>query len=421
MSHGPAVSAGPARTTLALDVDRVRQDFPILQLRVKDKPLVYLDNAATSQKPRAVIETLERYYSAENANVHRGVHYLSEHATEAYEKARRSVQRFLHAKDAAEIIFVRGTTEAINLVAYTFGRARVKAGDEILVSAMEHHSNIVPWQMLCQSQGARLRVIPMDDTGTLDLGEYQRLLGPRTRLVAVTHVSNALGTVNPIKEMVALAHSQGIPVLVDGAQAAPHDRVDVQDLDCDFYAVSGHKMYGPTGIGALYGKAIHLEAMPPFQGGGDMIRSVTFEHTEFAPIPAKFEAGTPDIAGAVGLEAAIEYIESLNWEQVRAHESALLSHATEALSQIPTLRVIGTAPNKAAVLSFVLPGVHPHDIGTIADRDGIALRAGHHCAQPVMDRLGIPATARASFAFYNTHQEVDALAAAVERARQIFG
>jgi cysteine desulfurase/selenocysteine lyase len=404
-----------------LDVDRIRQDFPILRRSVNGKPLVYLDNAATSQKPMAVIDALNRYYSNGNANIHRGVHHLSQEATEAYERARQRVQRFINAREPREVIFVRGTTEAINLVAYTFGRARVKTGDEIIVSLMEHHSNIVPWQILCDSVGAHLRVIPMDASGTLDLDQYEKLLNGRTRLVAITHVSNALGTINPIKDMVRSAHALEVPVLVDGAQAAPHGRVDVQDLDCDFYAFSGHKTYGPTGIGALYGKASRLEAMPPFQGGGDMIRSVSFARTEFAPIPSKFEAGTPDIAGALGLEAGLDYVESIGWDAIATHEAALLQRASETLNEIPGVTLVGTAPHKAAVVSFTVAGVHPHDVGTIADREGIALRAGHHCAQPVMERLGIPATARASFAFYNTPEEVDALAAAVRRAQAIFG
>ena len=421
MTRGPAAPAPAVTRARALDVARIRNDFPILQTMVNGKPLIYLDNAATSQKPRPVIEALERYYAAENANIHRGVHHLSERATEAYEQARRRVQAFLNAREAREVVFVRGTTEAINLVAQTFGRSQIKSGDEIIVSAMEHHSNIVPWQMLCESTGARLRVIPMDDAGNLDLEAYERLFSSHSRLVAVTHVSNALGTINPVRGMIRSAHDRGVPVLVDGAQAAPHGPVDVQDLDCDFYAFSGHKTYGPTGIGILYGKAARLEAMPPFHGGGDMIRSVTFERTEYAPIPSKFEAGTPDIAGSLGLAVALAYLEGVGWKGIQAQESALLEHATDALSEIPGLTLVGTARAKAAVVSFTIQGIHPHDIGTIADREGIALRAGHHCAQPVMDRLGIPATARASFAFYNTHEEVDALAAAVRRAQQIFG
>ena len=404
----------------SLEVDRIREDFPILRRRINDKPLIYLDNAATSQKPQAVIDVLDRYYATENANIHRGVHHLSERATLAYDRARERVRRFLNAGEAREIVFVRGTTEGINLVAYTFGRLRVKAGDEVIVSVMEHHSNIVPWQILCDEVGARLRVIPMDAAGNLELDLYPRLLSARTRLVAVTHVSNALGTINPVKEIVALAHARGVPVLVDGAQAVPHGPVDVRDLDCDFYVFSGHKAYGPTGIGILYGRAALLEAMPPFHGGGDMIRSVTFEGTEFAPIPAKFEAGTPDISGAIGLEAALDYVAHVGWEGIRSHEADLLQHATELLEKIPGVTLVGTAPQKAAVVSFTVAGIHPHDVGTVADREGIALRAGHHCAQPLMDRLGIPATVRASFAFYNTHAEVDALASAVRHAQQIF-
>jgi cysteine desulfurase/selenocysteine lyase len=415
--------AKPARrrSTQRFDVARVRQDFPILSQLVRGKPLVYLDNSATSQKPRSVIETLDRYYTTQNANVHRGVHFLSEAATTAYERARASVQRFINARDSAEIIFVRGTTEGINLVASTLGRSRVQPGDEIVISAMEHHSNIVPWQIVCETQGASLRVIPMDDDGNLLLDEYRRMLNARTKLVAVTHISNALGTINPAAEMVRLAHEHGIPVLLDGAQAVPHQPVDVQELDCDFYAFSGHKMFGPTGIGVLYGKAELLNALPPYQGGGDMIRSVTFEHTEYAPIPAKFEAGTPDIAGALGLEAAIEYLDGLNWEQLQAHEAGLLRYANEGLSSIPGVELVGQAQEKASVVSFIVDGIHPHDVATIADREGVALRAGHHCAQPVMTRFGIPATVRASFAFYNTLEEIDVLLGAISHARELLG
>ncbi|MBI4421284.1 MAG: cysteine desulfurase [Gemmatimonadetes bacterium] len=413
--------AAPVASRAPLDVERIRRDFPVLNRTVNGKPLVYLDSAATSQKPRVVIETLQRYYSAENANIHRGVYYLSERATEAYEAARTRAARFLGAPDPREVVFVRGTTEAINLVAYTFGRTRIGQGDEVVLSAMEHHSNIVPWQMACEAGGARLRVAPINDRGELLLEEYQRLLGPRTRLVAITHVSNALGTVTPVREIIELAHAKGVPVLVDGAQAAPHQRLDMRELGCDFYAVSGHKMFGPMGIGLLYGKAQHLEAMPPFHGGGDMIRSVTFERTEYAPIPAKFEAGTPNVAGVAGLVAAIDYLEGIGWDAIAGHEAELVRHATEALARVPGVRLVGTAAERASVVSFVLEGVHAHDVGTIADHDGIAIRAGHHCAQPVMDRFGIPATARASFAFYNTHEEVEALVAAVTRARKVFG
>jgi len=404
----------------ALDVEKIRAEFPILQQQVHGKPLVYLDNAATSQKPRAVIDAITHYYERDNANIHRGVHYLSERATEAYEAARRAAQGFLGATLPSEIIFVRGTTEAINLVAQTFGRTRVGAGDEVIVTTMEHHSNIVPWQMLCDEKGAKLRVAPISDRGEIDLEEFQKLLGPKTRLVALTHVSNALGTINPIREIVRMAHDRSVPVLVDGAQAVPHLKVDLRDLGCDFYAFSGHKIYGPTGIGVLYGKSELLEAMPPYQGGGDMISSVTFEKTTYNKVPFKFEAGTPDVAGAIGLGAALAYVNSLGIEQIGAHEHALLAYATEAVSAIPGVRVIGTAQHKAGVLSFLLDDIHPHDIGTILDQEGIAIRTGHHCSEPVMHRFGIPATARASFAVYNTFQEVDALVRGIEKVREVF-
>jgi cysteine desulfurase/selenocysteine lyase len=399
----------------------VRQDFPVLAGTANGCPLVYLDNAATSQKPRAVIETLTRFYQTENANIHRGVHELSQRATLAYEAARAKLQRFLNASDPHEVIFVRGATEAINLVASSFGRIRLRPGDEVVVSAMEHHSNLVPWQIACEIAGARLRVIPMSDAGELDLDALRHMLGDRTRLVAVVHVSNSLGTINPVPEIVRMAHDAGVPVLVDGAQAAPHMPIDVQELDADFYALSGHKMFGPTGIGVLYGKAKLLDAMPPYQGGGEMIRSVTFEKTTYAPLPAKFEAGTPHIAGAIGLGAAVDYLRGLSWEWIQHHEHDLLEYATEQLRFIPGLRIVGTAARKAAVISFVLEGVHAHDIGTILDQSGIAIRTGHHCTQPVMDRLGIPATARASFAFYNTREEVDALVRGVQEVRAVFG
>jgi cysteine desulfurase/selenocysteine lyase len=401
-------------------VERIRKDFPILERQVHGQPLVYLDNAATTQKPRAVIDAIVAYYATENANIHRGVHLLSELATEAFEGARIRVQRFLHADHAREVIFVRGATEGINLVAQTYGRHAVGAGDEIIISALEHHSNIVPWQMLCEEKGARLRVIPIDDTGTIDLDAYQMLLGKRTRLVAVAHVSNALGTVVPVKHVIALAHARGVPVLVDGAQAAPHLRVDVRDLDCDFYVFSGHKTYGPTGIGALYGKTELLERMPPYQGGGDMIRSVSFEKTTYNALPYKFEAGTPHIAGAVGLGIAVDYLEGLGLDRIAAHEHDLLDHATEAVSAVPGVRLIGTAPDRAAVLSFLVEGIHAHDVGTILDREGIAVRAGHHCAMPVMARFGVAATTRASLALYNTHDEIDTLVRALERVREVF-
>jgi cysteine desulfurase/selenocysteine lyase len=402
------------------DLARVRAEFPILTQTIHGKPLVYLDNAASTQKPRAVIDTLSRFYATEYANIHRGVHYLSELATAAHESAREKVRSFVNAKDHAEIIFLRGTTEAVNLVAATFGRTRVGKGDEIILSALEHHSNIVPWQMLAEDAGARIRVIPMNDAGELDLDEYERLLGPKTRMVAVTHVSNALGTRNPIRRMVVLAHAHGVPVLVDGAQAVAHTRVDVQDLDCDFYAFSGHKLYGPSGIGVLYGKLEHLSAMPPYQGGGEMIRTVTFEKTTYADPPHRFEAGTPSIAGAVGLGAAIDYLQSIGLEAASAHEADLLDYATRKLSTMDGVRLIGTAREKGAVLSFILDGIHAHDVGTVLDHEGIAVRAGHHCAQPVMDRFGIPATARASFALYNTREEVDALVRGIGKVQEIF-
>jgi cysteine desulfurase/selenocysteine lyase len=403
------------------DVERIRKDFPILHQEVHGKPLVYLDNAATAQKPQAVIDALAGYYAMDNANVHRGVHRLSERATEAYEGARGRIRRFLNAAHTREIIFVRGATEGINLVAQTYGRRAVGRGDEIVITALEHHSNIVPWQMLCEEKGATLRVVPIDDAGEIDVAAYERLLGERTRLVAIAHVSNALGTIVPVKPMIDGAHRRGIPVLVDGAQAAPHLRVDVRALDCDFYTFSGHKTYGPTGIGVLYGKTALLEQMPPFQGGGDMIKSVSFEKTVYNDLPYKFEAGTPHIAGAIGLGAALEYLEGLGLDHVAAYEHELLAHGTERLARIPGLTLIGTAREKAGVLSFVVDGIHPHDVGTILDREGIAVRTGHHCAMPVMTRFGIAATTRASLAFYNTHEEIDALADALGRVVEIFG
>jgi cysteine desulfurase / selenocysteine lyase len=402
------------------DVERVRRDFPILSRPVRGKPLVYLDSAATTQKPRQVVEAMARYFDQENANVHRGVHFLSERATGAYEGARERVRKFLNARDASEIIFVRGTTEALNLVAFSFGRLRVGAGDEVLITAMEHHSNIVPWQMLCAEKGAKLVVAQVDDRGVLLLDDLERRIGPRTRVLAVTHVSNALGTVNPVKRIVEMAHARGVPVVVDGAQGASHAHADVQDLGCDFYAFSGHKIYGPTGIGVLYGKAEHLEAMPPWQGGGDMILSVTFEKTTYNRIPHKFEAGTPNMAGAVGLGAALDWLEALPVEAAWTHEADLLAYGTEALSTVPGLRLVGTAPEKAAVLSFVFEDIHPHDIGTVLDREGIAIRTGHHCAQPLMQRYGIAATARASLGLYNTREEIDALVAGLEKVRRMF-
>ena len=407
------------RAVTGFDVERARADFPILATRVHGRPLAYLDNAATTQKPRAVIEAIARFYETANANVHRGVHALSEEATRQFEGARRTVQRFVNARDAREIVFVRGATEGINLVARTFGRARVGAGDEVAITLLEHHSNIVPWQLLCEERGARLRAAPITDEGELVLEELEKLLGPRTRLLAIAHVSNALGTINPIREIVALAHARGIPVLVDGAQAVPHLSVDVQRLGCDFYTFSGHKVYGPTGIGILYGKAEHLEAMPPWQGGGDMIASVSLEKTVYNRIPWKFEAGTPDVAGAVGLTAALEYLSGLGIEDVARHERALLAHATRALGEVEGVRLIGTAREKVSVLSFVLEGAHAHDVGTILDREGIAIRTGHHCAQPLMQRFGVPATARASIALYNTREDVDRLVAGLARVREV--
>ncbi len=403
------------------DLIKIRKDFPILKQQVRGKPLIYLDNAATSQKPQIVIDTLRQYYEEDNANIHRGVHFLSEHATEKYEASRLKIKNFINAKETKEIIFVRGTTEAINLVAQTYGRKKIQASDEIIISALEHHSNIVPWQMLCEATGALLRVIPINDAGELLIGEYEKLLNPKTKLVAIGHISNALGTINPIKEMIAKAHQLDIPVLIDGAQATPHTAVDVQNLDCDFYAFSGHKMFGPTGIGVLYGKAKFLEEMPPYQGGGDMISSVTFEKTTYNILPYKFEAGTPNIAGSIGLGAAIDYISEVGMENIASYEQELLEYATDALSTIKDLKILGTAQEKASVISFVLKDIHPHDIGTILDSEGIAIRTGHHCAMPLMQRLQVPATGRASFAFYNTKEEVDCLVKGIEKVKKLFG
>jgi cysteine desulfurase/selenocysteine lyase len=403
-----------------LDVAAIRRDFPALGVRVHGRPLVYLDNAATTQKPQSVIDRLVRYYSEENANIHRGVHLLSVEATNAYDAAREQVQRFLNAAEAREIVFVRGATEAINLVAATYGRAHVGAGDEVVISEMEHHSNIVPWQMLCEEKRARLRVIPITDAGELRLDELERLIGPRTRLVAVAHVSNALGTINPVEDVVRLAHDRQIPVLIDGAQAAAHMPVDVRAIGCDFYVFSGHKVFGPTGIGVLYGRASLLDAMPPYQGGGDMIRSVSFDGTRYNDVPYKFEAGTPHIAGVVGLASAIEYVTAIGAARVAAHEHDLLVYGTARLSEIAGLRLTGTAPRKAGILSFVIDGIHPHDLGTILDRTGVAIRAGHHCSQPLMARLGVPATARASLALYNTREDIDTLVESVRSAAEVF-
>jgi cysteine desulfurase/selenocysteine lyase len=419
-AHAEVSSAARPAAGADFNVWKIREDFPVLKQTVYGHPLVYLDNAATAQKPQAVIDALVHFYSADNANVHRGVHLLSERSTKAYEDARLTVQRFLHAADARQIVFTRGTTESINLVAQTWGRANVRAGDEILISALEHHSNIVPWQMLADAKGARLRVAPINDAGEVLIEEFERLLGPRTRIVALAHVSNALGTINPVRRMIEAAHAAGAVVLIDGAQAAPHLSIDVGELDCDFYAFSGHKLFGPTGIGVLYGRQSLLEAMPPWQGGGDMIRSVAFHKTVFNDPPYKFEAGTPHIAGAIGLAAAIDYVGAIGLEKIAVYEHELLEYGTARLLETPGLRLIGTARHKAAVLSFTLEGVHPHDVATILDRRGIAIRAGHHCAQPVMERFGVAATSRASLAFYNTRDEIDALIQGLEAVREVF-
>ncbi|MDF1689982.1 MAG: cysteine desulfurase [Cycloclasticus sp.] len=404
----------------AYDVERIRQDFPVLDQQVRGKPLVYLDNAATSQKPKAVIDSIVQYYQNDNANIHRGVHTLSERATLSYENARKKVQTFLNASSEKEIVFARGATEAINLVANAFAE-KISVGDEILITAMEHHSNIVPWQMLCEKTGAKLKVAPINEQGELVFEEFEALISNKTKFAAISHMSNALGTINPIQQMIELLHQHNIPVLVDGAQAIPHIAVDVQALDCEFYVFSGHKLYAPTGIGALYGKMEQLEQMAPYQGGGDMISVVTFDKTVYSKVPYKFEAGTPNIAGTIGLGAAIDYVNKIGIGAIAAHENSLLEYATEQAKRIKKLRIIGTAKNKGAILSFVLEGIHPHDIGTMMDHQGIAVRAGHHCAMPVMDFFGVPATARASFAMYNTHQEVDALMAGIENLIEMFG
>jgi len=404
-----------------LDVERIRADFPILKLQVNGKPLVYVDNAASSQMPQAVLDRWVRYQTTQHSNIHRAVHYLSETATAEYEAARRKLTAFINAKEEREVVFTSGTTDAINLVAHGYGRKFIGAGDEIVLTTLEHHANIVPWQMVAEEKGARIRVAPVNDRGELILEEYLKLLGPRTRLVGVGHVSNALGTINPVREMIAAAHERGIPVLVDGAQAAPHMQLDMQALDCDFYAFSGHKMFGPTGIGVLYGKAAWLEKMQPYKGGGDMILSVTFEKTVYNVIPGKFEAGTPPIAAAIALGAAADYISGIGIERIHAHETDLLDCATDRVNRLPGVRIIGTAEKKAAVLSFVVDGVHPHDVGTLLNEEGIAVRTGHHCAQPIMQRFGIPATSRASFAFYNTHAEVDALVAGIRKVQKVLG
>jgi cysteine desulfurase / selenocysteine lyase len=414
------MSTAVREAAAAYDVSAIRGDFPILATKVYGKPLVYLDNAASAQKPRVVIDTERDVYEKGYANIHRGVHWLSVHATDAYDAAREKARRFVNAALASEIVFVRGTTEAVNLVAQTYGRSRVSAGDAVLITGLEHHSNIVPWQMLCAEKGARLDVAPIDDAGDVDLSALERLLTPRTRIVSVAHLSNALGTVVPVRRIAQLAHARGIPVLVDGAQAAPRMPVDVQELGCDFYALSSHKVYGPSGVGILYGKAELLEEMPPYQGGGDMIRSVTFEKTTYAAPPHKFEAGTPNIAGGIAFGAALDYVSAIGLGRIASHEADLLDYATGQLTAIEGLRVVGTAKEKAGVLSFVLEGVHPHDIGTVLDREGIAIRTGHHCAQPVMDRYGLPATARASFGLYNTRGEVDALVSGVHKVIGMF-
>jgi cysteine desulfurase/selenocysteine lyase len=414
------MSALTTEIAASFDVERIREDFPVLKQAIHGKPLVYLDNAATAQKPMAVIAAIAKFHEVDCANIHRGVHELSQRSTAAYELTRAKMKRFLNARSKSELIFVRGTTEGINLVASSWGHKNVREGDEIIISTMEHHSNIVPWQMLCESTGAKLRVIPINDRGELILEEYTKLLNPRTKLVAVTHVSNALGTINPVAEIISMAHRAGALALIDGAQAAPHLKVDVQALDADFYAISGHKMVGPTGIGILYGKSKLLNAMPPYQGGGDMIKTVTLEKTTYADLPYKFEAGTPNIAGGIGLGAAVDYLNHIGLDRIAAYEHELLVYGTQALEQIPGLRMIGTAREKAAVLSFVIEGIHPHDIGTVLDRMGIAVRTGHHCAQPVMDRFGVPATTRASLAFYNTVQEIDALVAGLRKVKEVF-
>ena len=416
----PPSAHGSSNRGAPLDVERIRQDFPILRRRIRGKNLVYLDNAATSQKPQAVIDALTRFYSAENANIHRGVHYLSEQATAAYDQARDKIAGFLNARSSAEIIFTRGTTEGINLVAQSYARPLLKPGDEVLITAMEHHSNIVPWQLVCEQTGAVLRAAPFSDAGELDVDAFERLLTDRTRFVSVVHLSNALGTVNPVRRLIELAHARGVPVLVDGAQSAPHLQVDVRALDCDFFAFSGHKLYGPTGVGVLYGRESILERMPPYQGGGDMIATVTLQRSTWAPLPAKFEAGTPMIAQVIGLAAAVDYVTELGLEAIAGWEAELLTYATEGVRHIDGVRLIGTAREKASVLGFVLEGVHPHDIGTVLDDVGVAIRAGHHCAQPVMERFGVPATARASFAFYNTRREIDTLVDGLMTVKKMF-
>lgn len=415
------MSIAKQRVTAArgFDVEKARQDFPALHQQVRGKPLVYLDNGASAQKPRIVIDTVSQLYAHDYSNVHRGVHALAERSTKAFEGAREKVRQFINAGSTREIIFVRGTTEAINLVAQSYARNNLQKDDEIIITHMEHHSNIVPWQLVCEQTGAILRVVPINDNGELILEEFEKLLGPRTKLVALVHVSNALGTINPVRQIIKLAHAHNVPVLLDSAQAVPHLKVDVQQLDCDFYAFSGHKMYGPSGIGVLYGKEALLDAMPPYHGGGEMIKYVTFEKTEYNELPHKFEAGTPNIAGTIGLGAAIDYLTDLDLDAIAAYEHDLLDYATKAASEVPGLRIIGTAPEKASILSFLLEGVHAHDIGTILDHEGIAVRAGHHCTMPLMQRFGVAATTRASFGLYNTRQEVDALIAGIRKVKEI--
>jgi cysteine desulfurase/selenocysteine lyase len=417
----PPTDIKERNTAKTLDVERVRAEFPILTQRVNGRPLAYLDNAATTQKPQAVIDAITGYYRESNANIHRGVHQLSMRATDGYEAARQKVQRFIGAERPEEVVFVRGTTEAINLVAQTYGRSHVGEGDEVLITGMEHHSNIVPWQILCGQVGARLLVAPIDNNGEVILEEFERLLGPRTKLAALIYVSNALGTVNPVREMVAAAHERGVPVLVDGAQATPHLAVDVRSLDCDFFAFSGHKTFGPTGVGALFGKYEILDRLPPYQGGGDMIKHVTFEKTTYNDLPHKYEAGTPNIAGAIGLGAAVDFLNEIGLDRIAAHEKELLAYATEALTSVDGVRVMGTAREKASVLSFLVRDIHAHDVGTILDQHGVAIRTGHHCAQPVMDHFGVPATARASLALYNTREDIDALVEGVGEVAKVFG
>jgi len=419
--NAPTFKSTPARNfATTLDVERIRADFPILKLIVENKPLVYLDNAASSQMPQQVIDRLVRYQTEQHANIHRAVHYLSETATHEFEIARRTLQKFINAAEDREVIFTSGTTEAINLVMHGYGRKFIKAGDEIILTTLEHHSNIVPWQLLCEETGAKIRVVPINDAGELIIEEYENLFNERTKFVSVVHISNALGTINPVKQMIAFAHARGVPVLVDGAQSAPHLKVDVQDLDCDFYAFSGHKLCGPTGIGMLYGKAKHLENMQPYKGGGDMILSVTFEKTTYNTIPFKFEAGTPPIMAAIGLGAAIDYMQDIGIDRIAEHEHALLDYATGQINDMKGVRIIGTAKNKASVISFAIDGVHPHDIGSLLNQEGVAVRTGHHCAQPVMNRYRVPATSRASFAFYNTMAEVDALIAGISTVQKVF-